>query len=91
MRLFEMLVSHLNNHHLDFAKHLQQQLNAVARDVQLAGLGEGGMEEVSLPFLPLFENRKKMPWFCKKSAMIWEKSVLSVYIYGLNSHLKCNF
>ena len=61
MRLFEMLVSHLNNHHLDFAKHLQQQLNAVARDMQLAGLGEGGMEEVSLPFLPLFENRKKMP------------------------------
>ena len=56
-----MLVSHLNNHHLDFAKHLQQQLNAVARDVQLAGLGEGGMEEVCLPFLPLFENRKKMP------------------------------
>ena len=58
MRLFEMLVFHLNYH---LAKYLQQQLNAVARDVQLAGLGEGGMEEVSLPFLLLFKNRKRMP------------------------------
>ena len=58
MRLFEMLVFDLNYH---LAKYLQQQLNAVARDVQLAGLVEGGMEEVSLPFLLLFENRKKMP------------------------------
>ena len=66
MRLFEMLVSHLNNHHLDFAKHLQQQLNAVARDVQLAGLGEGGWRKSLYPFCPFLKIEKKCPDFAKK-------------------------
>ena len=31
---------------------------------------------------------KKMPWFCKKSVLISEKSFLFMCVYGLNSHLK---
>ena len=41
--------------------------------------------------LPYFENWKKMSWFWKKRAPVLEKSVLFMCIYGLNSHLKCNF
>ena len=33
---------------------------------------------------------KKMPWFCKKSVLISEKSFLFMCVYGLNSHLKCS-
>ena len=41
--------------------------------------------------LSFFENRKKVPWFCKNSVLILEKSALFVCIYGLDSHLKCSF
>ena len=40
--------------------------------------------------LPFVENRKKVPWFCKKSVLILQKSVLFVCIYGSNSYLKCS-
>ena len=45
-------------------------------------------ERYSLLF---FENREKVPWFCKKVPWIWKKSALFVCIYGLNSHLKRSF
>ena len=41
--------------------------------------------------LPCFKNRLNLPWFCLKSTLILEKTVLFVSIYGLNSHLKCRF
>ena len=40
---------------------------------------------------PLLKIEKKCPDFAKKSALILEKSVLFVCIYGSNSHLKCSF
>ena len=40
---------------------------------------------------PFFENRKTLPWFCKKRAMIFEKNALLVCIYELSSHLKSSF
>ena len=52
--------------------------------VQLAG--GGGRSP-----LPFSENRRKVPRFCKKSALNLEKSALFVCIHGLNSHLKCSF
>ena len=40
---------------------------------------------------PLLKIEKKCPDFAKKCALILEKSVLFVCIYGSNSHLKCSF
>ena len=54
----------------------------------LATSGGRGGGEASLLF---FENRKIVPWFCKNSALILEKSVLFVCTYGLTAHLKCSF
>ena len=54
-------------------------------DAQLVG------EKAKVSFVLFFENRKTLPWFCKKSAMIFEKNALLVCIYELSSHLKSSF